>query len=53
MIFLHAFKNGGGAPYEKFDRFHEVMAEDSGQSVHVQSRSAYSCLSCRGLGRTS
>jgi 2-polyprenyl-3-methyl-5-hydroxy-6-metoxy-1,4-benzoquinol methylase len=27
------FKNGGGVPYEKFPRFHEVMAEDSGQSV--------------------
>jgi ubiquinone/menaquinone biosynthesis C-methylase UbiE len=27
------FKNGGGVPYAKFPRFHEVMAEDSGQSV--------------------
>jgi hypothetical protein len=27
------FKKGGGVPYEKFPRFHEVMAEDSGQSV--------------------
>lgn len=27
------FKNGGGVPYEKFPRFHAVMAEDSGQSV--------------------
>jgi ubiquinone/menaquinone biosynthesis C-methylase UbiE len=27
------FRNGGGVPYEKFSRFHEVMAEDSGQSV--------------------
>jgi 2-polyprenyl-3-methyl-5-hydroxy-6-metoxy-1,4-benzoquinol methylase len=27
------FRNGGGVPYEKFPRFHEVMAEDSGQSV--------------------
>ncbi len=27
------FKNGGGVPYSKFHRFHEVMAEDSGQSV--------------------
>jgi 2-polyprenyl-3-methyl-5-hydroxy-6-metoxy-1,4-benzoquinol methylase len=27
------FKNGGGVPYERFNRFHEVMAEDSGQSV--------------------
>jgi 2-polyprenyl-3-methyl-5-hydroxy-6-metoxy-1,4-benzoquinol methylase len=30
---LKCFKNGGGVPYEKFPRFHEVMAEDSGQSV--------------------
>lgn len=30
---LTCFKNGGGVPYEKFHRFHEVMAEDSGQSV--------------------
>jgi 2-polyprenyl-3-methyl-5-hydroxy-6-metoxy-1,4-benzoquinol methylase len=27
------FKRGGGVPYAKFPRFHEVMAEDSGQSV--------------------
>ncbi len=27
------FKKGGGVPYEKFSRFHELMAEDSGQSV--------------------
>lgn len=27
------FENGGGVPYEKFPRFHEVMAEDSGQTV--------------------
>lgn len=27
------FQKGGGVPYEKFPRFHEVMAEDSGQSV--------------------
>lgn len=30
---VDCFKNGGGVPYEKFDRFHEVMAEDSGQTV--------------------
>jgi len=30
---LTCFKNGGGVPYSKFDRFHDVMAEDSGQSV--------------------
>ncbi|MEW4491116.1 methyltransferase domain-containing protein [Thalassoglobus sp. JC818] len=30
---LECFKNGGGVPYEKFDRFHEVMAEESFQTV--------------------
>jgi 2-polyprenyl-3-methyl-5-hydroxy-6-metoxy-1,4-benzoquinol methylase len=27
------FSQGGGVPYARFPRFHEVMAEDSGQSV--------------------
>lgn len=30
---LNCFYNGGGVPYNKFPRFHQVMAEDSGQSV--------------------
>jgi SAM-dependent methyltransferase len=30
---VDCFKHGGGVPYEKYKRFHEVMAEDSGQSV--------------------
>jgi 2-polyprenyl-3-methyl-5-hydroxy-6-metoxy-1,4-benzoquinol methylase len=30
---LACFKAGGGVPYDRFPRFHEVMAEDSGQSV--------------------
>jgi len=30
---IDCFKNGGGVPYEKYPRFHEVMAEDSGQTV--------------------
>lgn len=30
---VDCFKNGGGVPYSEFHRFHEVMAEDSGQSV--------------------
>jgi ubiquinone/menaquinone biosynthesis C-methylase UbiE len=30
---VECFKQGGGVPYEKFPRFHEVMQEDSGQSV--------------------
>lgn len=27
------FRHGGGVPYSRFPRFHEVMAEDSGQTV--------------------
>jgi 2-polyprenyl-3-methyl-5-hydroxy-6-metoxy-1,4-benzoquinol methylase len=30
---VECFRRGGGVPYEKFPRFHEVMAEDSGQSA--------------------
>jgi len=30
---VECFKKGGGVAYEKFPRFHAVMAEDSGQSV--------------------
>lgn len=30
---VECFHNGGGVPYEKYDRFHEVMAEDSGMTV--------------------
>lgn len=30
---VECFRKGGGVPYEKFTRFHELMAEDSGQSV--------------------
>ena len=30
---LECFTHGGGVPYEKFPRFHAVMAEDSGLSV--------------------
>jgi ubiquinone/menaquinone biosynthesis C-methylase UbiE len=30
---VECFQRGGGVPYEKFPRFHAVMAEDSGQSV--------------------
>jgi len=30
---VECFRNGGGVPYEAFDRFHEVMAEDSDQTV--------------------
>ncbi len=30
---LQCFRVGGGVPYSRFKRFHEVMAEDSGQTV--------------------
>lgn len=30
---VHCFKHGGGVPYKDFGRFHDVMAQDSGQSV--------------------
>ena len=30
---VESFKNGGGVPYSAFPRFHEVMPEDSGQTV--------------------
>lgn len=30
---LRCFYEGGGVPYEKYPRFHEVMAEDSGMTV--------------------
>ncbi len=30
---LEAFKTGAGVPYEAYGRFHEVMAEESAQSV--------------------
>jgi len=30
---LECFHKGGGVPYDRYHRFHEIMAEDSGQSV--------------------
>ena len=30
---IECFRKGGGVPYERYPRFHAVMAEDSGQSV--------------------
>jgi 2-polyprenyl-3-methyl-5-hydroxy-6-metoxy-1,4-benzoquinol methylase len=30
---IECFRRGGGVPYEAFTRFHEIMAEDSGQTV--------------------
>jgi 2-polyprenyl-3-methyl-5-hydroxy-6-metoxy-1,4-benzoquinol methylase len=30
---IDCFRNGGGVPYERYARFHEVMAEESAQTV--------------------
>jgi SAM-dependent methyltransferase len=30
---VHCFRNGGGVPYDRYPRFHEVMAEDSAMTV--------------------
>ena len=30
---VDCFRSGGGVPYQRYRRFHEVMAEDSGQTV--------------------
>ena len=30
---LECFREGGGVPYERYGRFHDVMAEDSGETV--------------------
>ncbi len=30
---VRCFREGGGVPYERYERFHEVMAEDSHQNV--------------------
>lgn len=30
---INCFYQGGGVPYSEFKRFHEVMAEDSGQTI--------------------
>jgi 2-polyprenyl-3-methyl-5-hydroxy-6-metoxy-1,4-benzoquinol methylase len=30
---LDCFRNGGGVPYAEYKRFHQIMAEDSGQTV--------------------
>lgn len=32
---VDCFRNGGGVPYEAFNRFHEVMAEESGQTIDL------------------
>lgn len=30
---VHCFREGGGVPYDRYPRFHDIMAEDSGQTV--------------------
>ena len=37
---VDCFRTGGGVPYEAFDRFHEVMAEESAQTVVAALESA-------------
>ncbi len=32
-LIVDCFRKGGGVPYEKYPRFHEIMAEDSAQFV--------------------
>ena len=32
-LVVDCFRNGGGVPYEKYPRFHDIMAEDSAQFV--------------------
>ncbi len=32
---VHCFQNGGGIPYKSYGRFHEIMAEESAQTVLV------------------
>ena len=32
---VECFRNGGGVPYEEFNRFHEVMSDESHQTVIV------------------
>ncbi|MBD0257436.1 MAG: class I SAM-dependent methyltransferase [Cytophagales bacterium] len=32
-LIVESFRNGGGVGYEEYSRFHDIMAEDSGQSV--------------------
>lgn len=46
---VECFKHGGGVPYDRFPRFHDVMAEDSGQSV-VSSLESHILPLVPGLG---
>ncbi|KTC84473.1 class I SAM-dependent methyltransferase [Legionella brunensis] len=34
-LILDSFVNGGGVPYEAYSRFHEVMAEESNQTIYL------------------
>lgn len=34
-LVLKSFANGGGVPYEAYDHFHTVMAEESSQTVYL------------------
>jgi hypothetical protein len=48
---VECFRNGGGVPYSRFGRFHEVMAEDSGQSVMSSAGVAASSIGWRRCSR--
>jgi hypothetical protein len=49
---VECFYKGGGVPYSRFPRFHEVMAEDSGQSFFFgKSYSAARCWLIGQVGR--
>lgn len=47
---VDCFRTGGGVPYQAFDRFHEVMAEESAQTVVAALDDAIIPL-VRGLAR--
>lgn len=44
---VECFSKGGGVPYSKFPRFHEVMAEESAQSVLSSLEVPYSSARAR------
>ena len=49
---VDCFKNGGGVPYSEFNRFHEVMAEESAQTCGSNSGKSY-IAACTGSYRFS
>jgi 2-polyprenyl-3-methyl-5-hydroxy-6-metoxy-1,4-benzoquinol methylase len=47
---VECFRKGGGVPYARFGRFHDIMAEDSGQSVLSSLESHVLDLSPEAIG---